>query len=335
MKKISAAGILLIVMVSAHVHAGIAEDVATAQAGVLNDYNLIGKWVNKELTEGFAYNAGSGNLFPADVIEFPGFEAGFMGGGTVWSLDLAGLRALELTSIDTAPSTGDEVDMENSFGMINTVGHVKVGLPFRMDAGIRFGEFAFDDDTGDADVEVENAVWGIEVRKRILGGAWTNIFFPDITVNVSFDSAVGKITRTEAYVEPKTPATYGGVLYQQEITSANTWETRWNVQNVGVKGIISKQLAFFIPFLGIGINKNLGTTKTEIRTEGILSLEASGAAQSISLNLLSKTEEDADDTTASFLMGLELKILALRLGLSAQFAGEFTSYYGGLRFQFR
>ncbi|MFH1379660.1 MAG: hypothetical protein ABII23_05225 [bacterium] len=337
MKKITWIYLLVCISFSALYAGEIAEDIELAEAELLSDYNLIGNWVNQELTEGLAYNAGSGNLFPAEVIEFPGFEFGFTGGSTIWSIDTAAFKALNLNTLDTSSSTNEKINMKNKIGMFNSIGHIKAALPwFRTDVGARFGEFTFEDDTGDADIEINNVIWGVEVRKRLLGGAWTNIFFPDISLNVSFDSANGKITRQETYSDLLPEKTYDGTSYKQEINVVNSWETTWNVHNIGVKGIISKDLWFFVPFLGLGINKHMGTTKTEIRTAGILSIEEPVFPSfSKTLDIVSQQKKDADDTSLSFFLGLELKILAVRLGLSSEFSGNYASYHAGLRFQFR
>lgn len=315
------------------VYGGIPEDLVTAREDVAKDFGEISKWISGELSEGMAFNAGSGNVLPADIIEFPGFGFGISAGASLWPVNAGEFRALNLRTIDT--SSANKIDMPDTIGMINIVGHVKTALPFGLDIGARVGGFNFDDDTGNASVELENALWGVELRKRILGGSWTNILLPDLSVSVSFDNAVGSIERKESYSDRRTE-TYEGSSYTQEIQSETLWKTEWNTQNIGIKTIVSKTFLFITPYFGLGVNKHMGSTETKIVTTGTISLEIPYfPSQSASLSIENKSEVDADDTTMRLLTGVELKIFLLRLGISAEFAGDYKAYHTALRFQFR
>lgn len=62
------------------IHAGIMEDLQSARLAISGDFNEISKWVTNEITEGLAFTAGSGNVLPADVIEFPVLNSVFQQG---------------------------------------------------------------------------------------------------------------------------------------------------------------------------------------------------------------------------------------------------------------
>ncbi|MBD3270976.1 MAG: hypothetical protein GF384_00380 [Elusimicrobia bacterium] len=312
-------------------YGGIAEDVETARADVTADMLEVSQFVNDQIVEGLAFNAGAGNAMSADVIQFPGFGLGFSLGAAIWPIDAGKFQALDLRTIET--SSASKLDMPDNLGMINGTGHVRVGLPFDFDISARFGEASFSADEGNADTDVENTVWGVEVRRRLLGGMWTNIFYPDIAVCVSFDAATGTMERTERYEDIRNEV-YAGTAYTQEIAADTRWRTEWNVQNIAAKAMISKTFLIITPFLGLGVNKHTGDVETDIRTSGQLSLESS-FSNATTLNLTSKSDKDAQDTQVRLMAGFELKILLLRAGFSGEFAGDNKSYHGFVRLQFR
>ena len=57
--------------------------------------------------------------------------------------------------------------------------------------------------------------------------------------------------------------------------------------------------------------------------------------ETLILPMANKKEVDADDTSMSLLTGVEFTIILLRLGISAEFAGDYKAYHIALRYQFR
>lgn len=312
----------------------ITDDLNTAKSSVESDYSTISQWFSEQLADGLAFHSQSGLDLPASVCGLLGFELGGSGGLSIWKLDVDKFRSLSTTAIDVTSAGG--IDLPDKIGAPNLLAHAKIGLLGGLDVGGKGGRIAWSRDDGNARTDIESTVWGIELRKRLLGGGVTGVVLPDLSVNLSLNTASGSIKRSEGY-NAVTPESYAGVSYTQTITSTTTWRSDWNIRSLGLQAVLSKNFIVVTPFLGVGVYKNMGKVNSSIETGGNIKLESTVPPASLEnpLSLTGKGDKKPKDTNVRFLAGLELNITLLKIGLSANYGDGTYAVNSALRIQFR
>lgn len=292
-----------------------------ATTALQSDYQKIGLWFSDQFADAMAYNAASGTNMPANVAKLPGFELGVTFGVTASEIDTDALSQLGTSVIDTT-----QVDVYSRLPVPVGVAHVKVGLPWGMDLGGKFGSYTLSADKEDSNFSFKNAVWGIELRKALAEDGLTRPF--GLALGVSLDGNNGRITYDQPY---NTPTTYQGDTVTPDVTNRITSDA--SVRTVGAKVTVSKNLLIVTPFAGLGLNKNFGSVRSTIRSFGnVTTTGAGGGTQAVDVS--SVAEAKANDVDTRLFAGIEMNILLLKLGISAEYAGKDVAGNIGLRFQF-
>jgi hypothetical protein len=177
-------------------------------------------------------------------------------------------------------------------------------------------------------------LWGLEVRKRLVGGGITGIALPDISLGAGYSSYTGGFALSRGY-SVTTTDTYEGVTYQQGIDAQAKGETDWNIGAFNLEAVISKSLVVITPFAGIGVVKNCGEVKTAISTVGEISLTREEESMSKDLSIVGSGTEKTEDTQIYFLGGLELNLAFFKINLNGEICGDKYAVNLGTRFQFR
>jgi hypothetical protein len=297
--------------------AAITQDLDTAKNDIAYDYGLISGWASQELSEGLAYSAVGGANRPADVHGIGSFEIGLGINGDVWNVDTGKLRALPTRTIKTA-----SIDYKGTVGVPGILVQGKIGLPWDIDLGLKYGGFSFKLDEGKSSVNANNTVYGFEFRRQFFGKGITGVAIPAVALSLTYDIASGKIDSSQAYTET-TSETYSGISYTQAVDSTTKGEIKWSTQSLGAKAIVSKNFLFITPYLGIGLNKNYGSVDTSITTSGTLSLTGGGSSQSQSISITGSGSDSAGDSYVRYIGGFDINILALKLNLNGELADKY------------
>lgn len=286
-----------------------------AMADLASDSQKSAQWFSQELGDLLAFQAASTHFLPGDTVGFPGVEAGIAGGVTAMKLDEDGYRTLSFDTLDS-----NEADLPSAIGAPSGVLHVKAGLPWGLDIGLKGGTARVDADEGDAKIELTNKIFGIEVRKRLLGGGLTGAALPDLSLSLAMDSASGDITRTERYD--------AGVQSGGNLVADTTWKSEWDLKAVTLRAVISKKVIFLTPFAGVGITKTSGDTETTVTIDEVGGNAGLG-------DVSSRGTAETDEKTGHLIAGLEVAPLPFcRLNLSGLVAKEKFAVSLGLRVQF-
>ncbi|MFH1258794.1 MAG: DUF6588 family protein [Elusimicrobiota bacterium] len=306
------------------------EDLQTAKDAVQADYSTVSGWFSEQLADGLAFHEQGGLALPGSVCSLLGFELGVSGGGSVWNLDVDKFRKLSVKAVDVSSLGG--IDLPDKIGAPSLLAHAKIGLPFGLDVGGKGGKITWGLDNGNARTDIESTVWGVEVRKRLLGGGLTGVVLPDLSVNLSLNTASGFIKRTEVYEQTTPGIIYGENTYTQTINSTTTWRSDWDIKSLGLQAVLSKNFIVVTPFVGVGFYKNMGKVNTAIRTEGNIALTG---IPTDPLSLEGKGDKAPKDTNLRYMAGLEMNITLLKLGISADYSDGMYAGNAVVRIQFR
>jgi hypothetical protein len=275
------------------------------------------KWFGTEIGDLMAFQAASTHFLPGDTIGFPGAEVGIAGSVSAKKLDVDGFRGL---SFDTLDNKGSQIDLPTTIAAPLGVIHAKVGLPGGWDVGLKTGSASLDSTDGNAKFEFDNKVFGVEIRKRVLGGGLTGVALPDLAVSVGYDRASGDIMRTEQY--------NGDVLSGGTLQANTTWKSEWDVAAVTARAVVSKKIIFFTPFAGLGLTRTMG------ETEGSVDVNVTGGTSGL-VSTSVKGKVKTEETISHVVVGAELSPFPFaRLNVSGLFAQEHWSASVGLRVQF-
>jgi hypothetical protein len=291
------------------VQAGINEDIQS-------DSTRMAQWFSQEFGDAMAFNTSVGPLIPGNVPSTLGFVVGGAGGVSLTKLDLDTFRGLPLLRLD---NKGDEIALPDDLPVPSVLGHGKVGLPWGLDVGVKSGGFSFDKKVKDSSLDISNRVVGIEVRKKIIGGA----VFPFVSASLAFDSANGEITRKE---------TYNGAITGGTLNASTELKTKWDVGATTARVLASKKILIITPFVGVGVTKLRGKTDTTITNTG--AAVVSGVPVTVSHTTVGSA--DSDETLTHGLLGMEISLFPfVRLHLAGLVAKENRAASIGLRVQFR
>ena len=285
-------------------------------ADLTSDSAQIANWFSKEVGDLMAFQAASTHFLPGNTVGFPGVEVGVAGGVAATKLDVNGFRALPLNTLETS-----QFDIPKMIAAPIGVLHAKAGLPGGWDVGAKGGAASLDLTNGGAKTKFTNKVYGVEVRKRLLGGGLTGVAMPDLSVSLGYDRASGDITRTGNYNAPIA----GGNL------NANTsWKSTWNVGAVTARAVVSKKFFIITPFVGVGVSKMMGKTDTTVGVDVISDTVPGGLA-----NVSVKGSAKAKETVAHGVAGLELSPAPFfKINVGGLVAANHWAASLGLRVQF-
>jgi len=296
--------------------------ISPVRAALVDDLRLdaaqTADWFSGEMASVMAFHAASMPHLPGDVLKVLGVEFGVSGGVSFSEIDVDAFRQLGFRSLD---NRGGEIDLPSDLPIPGYAFHAKIGLPRKYDIGFKYGSLDFDHDEGNATFELSNAIYGIAIRKRFLGGGAAGYILPDVALSLGHDAASGDISRKEPYNAP--------LLNGETLAGETVWTSDWDVGAVTGRALFSQKILIVTPFLGVGVTQLTGSADSLVRVSGTAS--ASGAILAESLG-----SENADETLFHVMGGAELSLLPfVRLNAGALWANGHWSASGGLRVQFR
>jgi len=306
----------------------------TVTAAAINQYqgdsNLLSGWETQQLRNAVPFNATAGNVVPKQLDLF-GFEFGVEGVISGTHVDEDGLRHLGTAIIDT-----NKIDTVNRLPMPSILAHAKLGLPFGLDAGIRFGGIpSTSRDDGTTHSDVKNTIFGIDLRKKIIE---EGIGLPGLTVGANFTRANGSMDVTNPYTANGTTVV-NGTTYNTTLNATGHDHSDWDVKSYGIQAILNKQILFFNPYVGASANRNTGSISSSIGTTGNLVMsDNAGNSSTQDLGAIVGTNSDGPNRwDVRLLAGFEFSILPfMKLGFQGEYAGNKNEAGAlGLRFQFR
>lgn len=278
---------------------------------ILLDSQELAKWFSKEVAHATAFNAAANPQIPADVHNLLGLEVGFSAGASSTKVDTDGFNKLQLTELDQSG-----FDMPSDVVMAMPIVHAKVGLPFDLDVGVKYGYLSYDDTNKDAKSEVKNSVFGVEIRRRLMGEGATGVVLPDVALSLAYDQANGDVKRTERYAV-------------ETLDASTTMKSEWQTGAVTARVVASKQLLIFTPYIGAGYSRLMGDADTTMDVVGTDSVDGA-------VNVTAKGSAKADDDVLQFLGGCEFTFFPLfKINVGGLYADKDWAATAGVRFSFR
>ncbi len=275
------------------------------------DAEKLAKWFSQEVAHATAFNAAANPQLPGEVHSLLGVELGLSAGVSSTKVDKDGFNNLPLGELET-----DGFDMPSDLMVGMPIVHGKVGLLWDLDLGLKYGRLSWDDTNKDAKSEIENTVWGVEIRRRLMGEGATGVVLPDVALSLAYDQSTGDVTRTEHYDD--------GTL-----NANTTLKSEWQTGAVTARVVASKQLVIVTPYIGAGYSRLMGDADTTMDVVG-------SATPGGPVNVSSKSSAKADDDVLHFLGGVEFTFFPmLKINLGGLYADKDWAATAGLRFTFR
>ncbi|PKL90533.1 MAG: hypothetical protein CVV21_12075 [Candidatus Goldiibacteriota bacterium HGW-Goldbacteria-1] len=308
----------------------------TSETGYLkNDLTKISGFINSELTKQILLNGTAGTVFPGNTCTLPGVEFGAQLGISAGSFNVEGLKSLKydyLPQIDT-----DNADIPKYIPLPAGAFHVKSGFfPLfgkETDLGIRFLALDFGINQEKVKMRAQHYIFGLEQRYMLVKQTETSPF--GVTGALSLDYLSGRVKIALAQDTSDT-AEINGTPYDIVTDGQVVVASEWNVQTVGMKLVLNKELFFFNPFAGLGLNFNFGNYGTTAGIESYITITKSGDPGNTATEFAevkapySSTPSMLD---ARLIMGFEIGIAAFKWNVTYEWAGEVFSLMTGIRFQ--
>lgn len=283
---------------------------------IRNDSQVFGKWFSEEIGQISAVNAAAGPTQPADVHSILGVDVGLSAVVSSSKVDLDSYKNLPWTELQP-----EGFDMPSDIVVAMPMVHAKVGLPFSLDLGVKYGHIGYKNTDNGATSDVKNSVYGVELRRRLLGEGVTGVVIPDVALTLAYDQANGDLSRTERY----DTRLEGG----ETLNADTTLKSEWKTGAVTARVVASKQILIMTPYLGLGYSRLFGDTDTTIDVVGT-------ASSSGSVNISEKSSANADGDLAQLVGGIEFTFFpTLKFNLGGLYAQDDWGATAGLRFTFR
>ncbi|MFA5857522.1 MAG: hypothetical protein WC955_00490 [Elusimicrobiota bacterium] len=316
MKKVMAVLAVMILGFTGVAYAGITDDVQTATNDIKTDFSSVSSWFGSQLKPGLEFNASGGMYLPANVCHLLGFEIGAIAGLNTFNIDLSAFKNLAMNAFDA-----NKYALPEMLALPQVMVHAKVGLPFDLDLGAKYGTSEISIDVTGTKFAFKNQAMGAEVRKKIIGGGLEGIILPDISIGVGMDMLTGSLTAGQAYNVTNTD-TYSGYNYTQTVNAATTLSSDWAITSMNAKLMVSKYLLFVTPFAGAAAYYNTSKVNTKVNTNGSITLtEYTSASTSSSSAFTIEGPGNLESTgmDIGYFGGLEFSILVVKINVSGEY----------------
>ena len=345
-------GIILCLSLGWAVQAQVSIEDALKESGLVGDVGKVGVWFNTELGKHLGFYAGSGMITPrAPLGGLPHFEIGIGAGADFATIDIGGFPTaaedLGVISqdlpIDQLPFSGFPLPLPlwalhadlGVFGGIDVVPALVKMLT--IDVGGKFGYLPRLDFGSGA---VESTLYGGEVRVGILQD---QLLVPGLALSLTYEGVSGGFSLTQKeFIKNNTisvPVTVDGAsaTINGSISGDIALENTYNASAVGGRLMLSKNLLFLLPYVGVGMQFNSGEVNTTIKptvtftNTNSTGLDAATFGQTVTLE--AKDTKDIGTLRATdlrLIAGMELRILILGIGLEWNGTPDFTDNFVGL-----
>lgn len=291
-----------------------------------NDIPVLTQWFSDQESLGLPFVSGGGQTMPASVCGtlfgvIPGFEVGA-------NLSIFGWQTKKISDLKVIDNDYVNKNLV-ALGMITPVIHAKLGLPLGFDLGVKYGKISnipIPALPSGMDVKFDTTLMGFEVRKRILGGGVAGLLLPDLCLSAGYSLYSGSVTVSYPFT-----TNYSGMDVKfDNATFGVNWK---DMSCISLGAMLSKNLIFITPFLGVQYNIYGGKVTTDISANGTLTVSPL-PVQSFNVPV-SKTSDAASQSELRLLGGAELDIFFLKIHLGGEYsmAGKYAAN-AGLRLQF-
>lgn len=284
-------------------------------AEIQSDAQQFGKWFSQELGHVTAVNALAGPQLPGEVHSLLGVEIGLSAIASSSKLDLDSYKNLSWNELQP-----EGFNIPSDVMVAMPMVHAKVGLPFSLDLGVKYGYAGYDNSENGAKSEVKNSVLGVEVRRRLMGEGVTGVVVPDVALTLAYDQARGDVKRTERY---------SGAINSGQLNADTTVKSEWKTGAVTARVVASKQILIMTPYLGLGYSRLFGNTDTTVDVVGT-------AITPGDVNVSEKSSANADGDLTQLVGGVEFTFFPmLKFNMGGLYAKDDWAATAGLRFTFR
>jgi len=285
------------------------------------DSSQLSGWITQQLKYAVPFNSTSGNVVP-NQLHLLGFTLGVEGVVSGTELDTNALHSLNTQVINTQSiSTFSRLPFPMVLGM------AKIGLPFGLDAGLRFGGIPSTNiNSGSTTSSIRNTVVGLDVRKKIIE---EGVGLPGLTLGVNYTHANGSVDVTNTFSSLTTTINGNPATISNGSASEHA---DWKTNSYGVQAILDKKILIITPYIGASANYNTGDINNSITATGT----ANFADGSQAVTAAGSAAASANPWDLRALFGFDLTIFPfMRLGLHGEYAGD-KDLAGsvGLRLQF-
>lgn len=308
-------------------------NINTAVAQVSSDSTLISGWINDQFRKSAAFNSTSGDVVPSQLKIF-GVEVGVEGVVSDSKLDVDSFHNLGTQLIDT-----NQIKMYDRLPFPSVIAHAKIGLPFGLDGGIRVGGIpAKSMNNGSTQFDVQNSIFGIDLRKKLIDEGMMKPF--GLTLGLNYTHAKGHIDVDTPYNTTASNVTVGGQTFTPSFNATGDERTDWDTNSVGAQLILNKKILILNPYIGVSANHNSGSITSSINNVGNLTLtDPNGIlpTQTQALSAGGGASGSPNNWDLRGLAGIEISILPfVKLGIEGEVANEDRLAGSiGLRAQFR
>lgn len=223
---------------------------ASAQSPDLNvDFTTLSQWLSHELAQGLAFNAGSNFDPPKEVKGYYVQPDLSLGVGRM------PFNKSELPTL-TTPALQDQSGtlFPDSVLFPNLALHLRIGLPWRGDAYVRFADATTPAGykiSPTIQAKVQSNSYGFGVRQHFFGGG-----MPMLTLGAHFNHVQGS-----TYLNGKFGINVDNVFTDDSDVSG---ALKWNLNSYGVTAVVSQSFDRWTPFLGMGYNYTSGSVSTSL-----------------------------------------------------------------------
>lgn len=311
------------------------KDVLGGQTFLVEDFKTIAGFLTSEIGKWMPFTTTAGNNTPANVCGLPGIAIGGTFGLTMNKINIDGLKSL---SLDYLPMDDVANELPPTIALPTANVYLKtgiIGLPvFKADIGIRFLPLDINIKANDTTFIFKNYLFGVDLRAQILEDSLLSPLGLLGILSLDFISGNFEITSKQ---ESTQRVTVNSTDYDLTVVGKNKWATDWTIQSIGIKLLANKSIAFFSPFVGAGLNINMGVLNSNIGIEGDVTLKDvppltdSATGKSGLIGTASKSPNGLD---FRLIAGFELGFIPFtKFGFGFEWGGEMYSLTLGLKIQ--
>ena len=211
-----------------------------------DDFARIMEWLTHGTAQGLAFNSGS-TFDPPNEMRPWRIQPDVSFGVGVMPFDKSTFPTME---IDALAEKNPKNDLPDSISFPNLTIHSRVGLPMRMDLGLRAVNMTVPKNYKLSPNTVGNGqsnTLGLSLRKHFFGNG-----SPLLTVSGAYNRVSGYFNFRSTL---KDVELVKGVF---KADSVNQGQLDWNVTSIGVNFVVSQAFGKWTPFFGAGVNKVSG-----------------------------------------------------------------------------
>lgn len=210
------------------------------------DFSRIMQWLTYQTAQGLAFNSGS-TFDPPNEMHPWRFQPDFSLGLGVMPYDKGTFPRMQVQALE---EKNPKADLPDDVKFPNLTFHSRMGLPWRMDAGVRLVNMTVPKNYRLSESTVGNGqsnTVGFALRKHFMGrGA------PLVSVTGAYNRVSGYFNFRSRFEEVELVK---GVF---SASSVNSGQLDWTVTSIGLNLVVSQVYGKWTPFLGAGYNRISG-----------------------------------------------------------------------------